>query len=132
MPLSIPPSVRQVFGDEAAEDFARWFDASLQERAVPRDEYREVLSRLDVLEHRMNTLEEGQAEQRRELLAFRQEVNERFDRMNTQTNSRFDQLNARFDQMHEGMRRQTRWTVGAIVIIGAILAALLSIAEFAA
>ncbi len=51
--------------------------------------------------------------------------------INTEMNQRFDQINERIDQMHEAMRVQTRWTVGAIVIIGAILAALLSIAEFA-
>ncbi len=51
--------------------------------------------------------------------------------INREMNQRFDQINERLDTMHEAMRVQTRWTVGAIVIIGAILAALLSIAEFA-
>jgi hypothetical protein len=40
------------------------------------------------------------------------------------------QSSQRFDKLQRQMRVQTRWTVGAIVIIGAILSALLSIAEF--
>ena len=121
MPTSFPRSVREAWGEEATEDFARWFEESLRERAVPRDEYREVLSRLDVVEQRMDGLE-----QRMDGLG------QRMDRLEDTIEARFAQVDQRFDQMHEAMRVQTRWTVGAIVAIGAILSALLSIAEFAA
>ena len=128
MPTSFPRSVREAWGEEATEDFARWFEESLRERAVPRDEYREVLSRLDVVEQRMDGLE-----QRMDGLDKRMDgLGQRMDRLEDTIEARFAQVDQRFDQMHEAMRVQTRWTVGAIVAIGAILSALLSIAEFAA
>ncbi len=126
MPTSIPRSVRQAWGEEAAEDFARWFDQTLHERAVPRDEYREVLSRLDVLEHRMETLEQGQAEQRRETLELRREMNARFDAMN----ERFDKMNERFDQLRDQMLVMTRWAIGLLALFATAVTALLAIAQF--
>lgn len=120
MPSTMPQSVREVLGEEASGDLAAWLDASIQERAVPGDEYREVLSRLDVLENDMGHVK-GRLDRIDERL---NQMDQRFDQMNGQFNDRFDQL-------QNQMRVQTRWTVGAIVAIGAILSALLSIAEFA-
>ena len=69
MPTSLPPSVREHFGEPVAEDFARWLEESLQERTVRRDErpdrkggstprvYREVLSRLDVIDERFEQVD---------------------------------------------------------------------------
>ena len=50
MPTTLPPSVREHFGEQTAEAFSEWLDEYVQEHAVERDEYREVLSGLDVLE----------------------------------------------------------------------------------
>ena len=47
MPTPLPPSVQETLGDPAAGDFARWLETYVEERAVVRDEYREVLTRLD-------------------------------------------------------------------------------------
>jgi hypothetical protein len=58
-------------------------------------------------------------------------MNRRFDQMNERFDQQSTQFDQRLDAINEGMRRQTRWTVGAIVAIGVILSALLSIAEFA-
>ena len=57
MPTTLPPSVREHFGEAVAEDFARWLDEYVQEHAVERDEYREVLSGLDVLEEGLNHMD---------------------------------------------------------------------------
>ena len=38
MPTPLPPSVREHFGEDVAEDFARWLDEYMQEHAVERDE----------------------------------------------------------------------------------------------
>ena len=38
MPTTLPPSVREHFGEAVAEDFARWLDEYMQEHAVERDE----------------------------------------------------------------------------------------------
>ena len=113
MPTSVPRSIRQAWGEEATEDFTRWFEESLRERAVMRDEYREVLSRMDGLDQRMDGLDQRMGRLEGELSAFRRETDRRLDRI------------------QEAMRVQTRWTIGTISLIGTILAALLSIAEFA-
>lgn len=120
MPTTLPESVRESWGESAADDFARWLDEYVQDHAVPRDEYREVLSRLDVLENEVAG------------------INERLDRMEERFEGRFDQMEERFnqmdqriDRMHEQMRVMMRWTVGTIALFGTIVTVLLAIAEFA-
>jgi DNA anti-recombination protein RmuC len=122
----MPRSVREALGEQASSDLATWLDER-REQTVKRDELREVLSRLDVLESEVEQINER-------FDRMSGQFNERFDRMNEQFNERFEQMNRqssqRFDKLQRQMRVQTRWTVGPIVIIGAILSALLSIAEF--
>jgi len=122
MALQTLPSVRETLGDEGAEELLRWLDRRIEERAVPRDEYRELLSRLDLLNKDVSLLRDelgqmrgefrdelgqmrgefrgelGQmrGEFRGELGQLRLEMNEKF----AQVNERFDQMNERFDQMN--------------------------------
>ena len=141
-----PPSVQETLGDPAASDFARWLEAHVEERAVVRDEYREVLSRLDQIDERIDGTNErldrmeerfekrfDQIDQRldEQSAQFNQRidaVNERFDGVN----ERFDAMNKRIDRLYEQMRVQTRWTVGTISLFGTIVTMLLVIAEFSA
>ena len=60
----MPPSVQQTLGPEATGDLSQWFEVVLVEYAVRRDEYREVLSRLDILEHDVADVKASIAEQR--------------------------------------------------------------------
>jgi uncharacterized protein (UPF0335 family) len=117
--LEIPVVLRRAWGDEAADAFAVWLTSVLEERAISRDEYRQILSRLDILEHDMADLKADVQELRREIGELRKEMNERFDRMNE-----------RFDQMYHQMVVQTRWFIGALVVIGTVISALLAIAQF--
>lgn len=78
----------------------------------PSDEYRQVLSRLDSVEHDLADVKAD----RRDL---RGEINERFDR-----------LHERFDQMYDRMLVQTRWMVGTIAVFGTLITALLAISRF--
>ncbi|MFN3761913.1 MAG: hypothetical protein ACK4WK_01770 [Anaerolineae bacterium] len=124
--LEAPPFLRRAWGEEVADAFTLWLDGILEERAISRDEYRQILSRLDVLEHDVAGLKADVQELRREM-------NERFDRMN----ERFDRMNERFDQMHERLDRmyaqmvvQTRWLIGALTLIGTVVATLLAIGQF--
>ncbi len=125
MPTSLPRSAREAWGEAVAEDVTQWMRQAIREEGVPRDEYREVLSRLDVLEREVEMRFD-------ETNARLDRIEARLDQMSAQTNDRFDRMSDRFDRMHEAMRVQTRWTVGAIVIIGAIITVLLAVAEFAA
>lgn len=45
MPVQIPETLRRALGDEAAVDFVPVVQPIVAEMAVPRDEYRQVLSR---------------------------------------------------------------------------------------
>jgi len=137
MPVQIPTTIRRVLGDEAALDFVPFVEQIVAEIAVPRDEYRQVLSRLDILDHAM-------AGVRVELRA----LNERFDQMcqhfetlfdrqnrHAETrfdgmNQRFDRINERFDQVYDRMQAQTRWTVGTIALFGTPITILLAISQF--
>ena len=38
MPTTLPPSVREHFGEQTAETFSEWLDEYVQEHAVERDE----------------------------------------------------------------------------------------------
>jgi len=79
------------------------------EYAVRRDEYREVLSRLDILEHDVVDVKAGIADLHRTM------------------NERFDRMNERFDEMYRHISTMTRWTVGTLALIMTIL---MAIAQF--
>ena len=111
MALILPESVQRVLGEEAGQDLANWLQGLLSERAISREEWRQVLSRLDILEHDM-------AEVKVELRELRREMNERFD-----------QMNERFDTMYEGLLVHTRWTIGVPSLFGTILAILVAIGQ---
>ena len=111
--VEVPTSVREALGDKAALDMVPWLMRLIPIVAVSRDEFREVLSRLDRLETRMTSLEGEVKDVKLELQALRREMNERFDRM------------------YERMLVQTRWLVGSIAVIGTIISILLAIGQFA-
>ena len=126
----MPLSVQQTLGPEATGDLSQWLEIVLVEYAVRRDEYREVLSRLDILEHDVADVKDRITELHRTMDErfdrMNSEMNERFDRMN----ERFDRMNERFDQMYERMTTMIRWTVGTLALIGTIMSILMAIAQF--
>ena len=155
MAVKVPEAVRQALGDQAVVEFLLWPEEVVAEKTVPRNGYREVLSRLDVLERDVSDVKEDGRELRREMNERFDRVNERFDQMNErfdqmhrhfearleqmnarfdqrfdQVNERFDRMNERFDQMLERMLAQTRWLIGSIVLFGTILTILMAIAQF--
>lgn len=69
------------------------------------DEYREVLSRLDILEHDVSDIKVDLRDLRRE-------------------------MNERFDQMYDRMLVQTRWLIGSLALIGTVVSVLLAIGQF--
>lgn len=131
MPSSLPPSVRESWGEQVADDFSQWLDQTLQERTVHRDErpdqgdptdrqggstrgvYRVVLSRLDVLEERLEQMEVrfderfDQIDQRFEQIDQRfEQIDQRFESMEERFNERFENMEKRFDERFENMRSQ--------------------------
>jgi len=107
MPVAIPQTVRRSLGEEAVVDFIpwmeRWLSESIKEKAVPRDEYREVLSRLDGLEKDASLIKESlfqtRAEFREDQVQMRTEFREDLGELRREMHERFDRLNGRFDEM---------------------------------
>jgi ElaB/YqjD/DUF883 family membrane-anchored ribosome-binding protein len=133
--LEVPEVLRRAWGDEAAEAFAVWLAGVLEERAVSRDEFRQILSRLDVLERDVADLKVEVRELRREMNErfdrLYGEMNERFDRLYKEMNERFDRMGERMDRMYHQMVVQTRWLIGALAVIGTVISLLLAIGQFA-
>ena len=135
MAIQVPQTVRRAWGDELILEFVPWLEQIIEEKtsprleqlvegkAVPRDEYRQVLSRLDVLEHDVADIKENVRE-------LRGEMNERFDRMNERLVEMERHFEVRLDQMSDRMLVQTRWLIGSIALFGTILTILQAIAHF--
>ena len=116
----------------------KWLSESIKEKAVPRDEYREVLSRLDGLEKDVSLVKEEQARMRVEFredqVQMRAEFREDLGQLRREMHECFDGMNqhfeSRLDQMSERMLVQTRWLIGSIALFGAILTIMMGIAQF--
>jgi hypothetical protein len=148
MPTTLPPSVREHFGEAVAEDFAHWLDEYVQENAVERDEYREVLSGLDVLEEGLNHMDKRfdlLTEHVDERIDHVEEtfearltgMEERFEERFEQVDQRFESMEARFntmddklDRMNDRILSMTRWLIGLVALFGSLVTALLAAAQF--
>jgi len=131
MPVAMPRVVRQAWGEEVVTAFVPWLEEEfyeiVREKAVPRDEYREVLSRLDLLEKDISLVKEEQvrmrAEFREDQAQMRAEFREDFGELRRE-------MHDRFDNMHHQMLVQTRWLIGSLALIGTVVSVLLAIAQF--
>ncbi|MFB0536366.1 MAG: hypothetical protein ACETWR_15440 [Anaerolineae bacterium] len=130
MPPRVPEAVRQAWGDELVAEIVPWLEQIVQEKAVPRDEYRQVLSRLEVLEHDVADIKADVRELRREMNERFDRVSERFDQMNERFDRMGQHFETRLDQMSERILVQTRWLIGTIALFGTILTILMAIAQF--
>jgi DNA anti-recombination protein RmuC len=153
MLFAMPQTVRRSLGEEAVVDFMPWMEEwlseSIREKAVLRDEYREVLSRLDGLEKDVSVIKEllfqtrtefredqvqMRAEFREDQVQMRAEFREDLGELRREMHERFDQMNqhfeSRLDQMSERMLVQTRWLIGSIALFGTILTIMMAIAQF--
>jgi tetrahydromethanopterin S-methyltransferase subunit G len=119
MPVTMPKGLHDALGEKAAQEMTVWITDVLQERTVVRDEYREVLSRLDILEHRMGNVENQVSQLRTEMQGFRSDMDKRFD-----------VLHERFDTLYDRMLVQTRWLIGSVILFGTVVTILLAIAQF--
>ena len=147
-----PRGMEEKLGKETTEEFINWLDAFIKEKGVTRDEYREILSRLDKIDKDLEGIKEEQGRQRQDIGQLRQEINdrfdrmnnefndrldrmnnemnERFDRMNNEMNERFDRINDRLDRMNERLQSTIKWMVGVTLGMGSLLAVLMSIYKF--
>ena len=131
MPVAMPQTVRRTLGEEAVVDFMPWMEEwlseSIKEKAVPRDEYREVLSRLGGLEKDISLVKEELTKTRAE---FRQEQAQLRAEFREDLGGLRREMHDRFDNMHHQMLVQTRWLIGSLALIGTVVSVLLAIAQF--
>ncbi len=120
------PALRETLGDKGFEELEGLIIDKIKFYSVSRDEFREVLSRLDIVEHDLADLKVQVHELRREMNERFDRINERFDKIN----ERFDKMNERFDQMYERMTSLVKWTIGTLAIFGSIISILLAIGQF--
>jgi len=160
MPVAVPQTIRKAWGDEVVAEFVPWLDETLEqalrEKAVARDEYRQVLSRLDLLDQGLSLINdqlvqtrsefsEGQAgmraefrgelartraEFRQELAQTRAEFRQDLGELRRDMDERFDKIHERFDGMYDRMLVQSRWLVGSIALFGTVISILLAIGQF--
>ena len=144
--VAAPEAVRQRLGEEVLVEFVPWIEEIVREQsypwieqlvheqAVPRDEYREVLSRLDVLEHDVAGVKEDirllhdemhvgfkglrdeieglRQETRSEIQGLRQETRSEFHALRLEMNERFDRIDERFDRINERFDRMSERFIG--------------------
>lgn len=124
---SLSDSVRDSWGKRVADDFSRWLDAYVEERTVHGDEFREVLSRLDVLDTRFDQGGERLDRIEDHLNDRFEQVDERFERVD----ERFAHMNDQLDRMNGQILSMTRWLVGLLALFGTLVTALWSVSQFA-
>lgn len=129
----LPDTVRDSWGEQVAHDFSRWLEASVEERTGHRDEFCEILSRLNVLEARFDQVDER-------LDRMEDHLNDRFeqaDKRFEQVDERFERVDERFAQMNDQLDRtngrilsMTRWPIGLLALFETLVTALLSVSQF--
>ena len=118
--IVVPSVLQEKWGADVVQNVEVWVKEIVRSEGVGRDEYREILSRLDGLEQGQEGLKEEVYRLRGEMNGFRSEVNERFDRMNE-----------RFDRMNERMLSMIKWNVGTIALFGTIISVLMAVFKLA-
>ena len=134
MPTTLPRTVRDAWGEEVADEFSSWLDENFQQRTVSRGEFREILSRLDVLEERFDQqdarFEERLEAQNKHFEERFDEVGARLDRMEKRFERRFESMDEKLDRMNGRILSMMRWLIGLLVVFGTMITVLLSIAQF--
>ncbi|MEA3342058.1 MAG: hypothetical protein U9R15_19000 [Chloroflexota bacterium] len=100
VPLKIPSPTREAWGELATDAFTDWMEVAVLPYIVPRDEYREILSRMDVLESRMGGLG-NRMDDRIDGLGNR--MDDRIDGLGNQMDGRIDDLGNRMDSLEHAV-----------------------------
>mgnify|MGYP000091242635 CR=1 FL=1 len=139
------PVLKEKLGESGYKELEDMITDKIKLYSVSRDEFREVLSRLDIIENDVSDLKEEVSKLGLEMNERFDRINERFDRMNESINERFDRMNEsinqrfdrmnesineRFDRMSDRMASLVKWTVGTLALFGTIISILIAIGQF--
>jgi tetrahydromethanopterin S-methyltransferase subunit G len=143
-------------GPEGFDALDQMIEEKVRQIGVTKDEYREILSRLDLLEHGYRELKGEVTELRREIRLINERLdslNERFDSLRSEMYGRFDSLksdiykqidsfrsemyggfdslrseiNSLRTEMNGRIDMMLRWTVGTVAFFGILISALMAI-----
>ncbi|MFQ6044205.1 MAG: hypothetical protein ACE5PV_25405, partial [Candidatus Poribacteria bacterium] len=118
--FAVASKLKEKLGEYVVEDLDKWMREIVQSKT--KDQYTQILSRLDLLEDRYEGIKDEVYRLRGEMNGFRTEVNQRFDAMNDSINQRLDamnnSINQRFDVMNERILSSIKWSVGTIATFG--------------
>ena len=144
--FAITSKLKEKLGEDVVGYLDKWMREIIQSET--KDQYTQILSRLDLLEARYEGISDEVYRLRGEMNGFRTEVNQRFDvidqrfdaindsinqrfdAMNNSINQRFDLVNQRFDVMNDRILSSIKWSVGTIAIFGLIITILMTVFKF--
>ncbi|HEX28535.1 TPA: hypothetical protein ENG04_00455, partial [Candidatus Poribacteria bacterium] len=105
-------------GADVVDALEGLMDEKIRASAVTKDEYREILSRLDLLENNYQHLSGEVSELKRIMMEFMRDVDARFDKVNERIDKINDRIDERFDQLNARIDSMIRWTVGTVALFG--------------
>jgi len=117
-------------GADVVDALEGLMDEKIRASAVTKDEYREILSRLDLLENNYQHLSGEVSELKRIMMEFMRDVDARFDKVNERIDKINDRIDERFDQLNARIDSMIRWTVGTVALFGILISALMTILKF--
>ena len=137
--FAVASKLKEKLGGDVVGYLDKWVREIIQSET--KDQYTQILSRLDLLEDRYEGISDEVYRLRGEMNGFRTEVNQRFDAMNDSINQRFDAMNnsinqrfdvidQRFDAMNDRILSSIKWSVGTIATFGLIITILITIFKF--
>jgi len=148
--FAVASKLKEKFGEDVVGYLDKWVREIIQSET--KDQYSQILTRLDILEDRYEVISDEVYRLRGEMNGFRAEVNQRFDAMSDSINQRFDAMNdsinqrfdamnnridqrfdvidQRFDAMNDRILSSMKWSVGTIAAFGLIITILVTIFKF--
>ncbi|HID55697.1 TPA: hypothetical protein EYP37_04150, partial [Candidatus Poribacteria bacterium] len=96
-------------GPEGFDALDEMIGEKVRQMSVTKDEYREILSRLDLLEHGYRELKDEITELRHEIRLINERLdslNERFDSLRSEMYGRFDSLRSEMDDKFNSLRSE--------------------------
>ena len=123
MAVSFASRLREKLGEETFTALEQWVRDLIRSEGVSRDEYREILSRLDLLD-------KGYTDLKEEVYRFRSEMRGEINNLRGEIISLRGEVNLRFDSLNARMISSIKWTVGTIALFGTIITILMAIFRF--
>jgi DNA anti-recombination protein RmuC len=122
MPLAMPRTIRQGWGEEVVAEFEPWLEAKvydlIQAEGVSRDEFRAILSRLEGLDKDVSLIKEElfrtRTELRQEQAQTRVEFKEDLAQVRAEFGEQQAQMRAEFGEQQAQMRAEFREDLGQV------------------